>query len=224
MIKVLIADSCELVRVGLRTVFSNSGTISVVGEAISGSELSVKIKSFKPDVVVIDYTSADFDISFVPEAIQQNKNVKFMAITHLHNGNSIINAMKSGILSHVKKDCGIDEIVDCVTETSKGNKFFCGNLLDIIRKESIDIDKITAEAFTCAPVILSERELEIISLIADGYTNQQVAEKLFLSAHTVNTHRKNIMAKLGVNNTAGIVMYAVKANLVSPNKYLFAAQ
>ncbi len=224
MINVLIADSCELVRVGLRTVFTESGNIKVVGEAISGSELSAKIKESKPDVVVIDYTSNDFDIAVVPEAVQQNKNVKFMAITHVHNGNSIINAMKSGIISHVKKDCGIEEIVDCVTETSKGNKFFCGNLLDIIRKESIDIDKITAESFTCAPVVLSERELEIISLIADGYTNQQVAEKLFLSAHTVNTHRKNIMAKLGVNNTAGIVMYAVKANLVSPNKYLFAAQ
>ena len=224
MIKVLIADSCELVRVGLRTVFSQNGNIFVVGEAISGIELSAKIKSTKPDVVVIDYTAADFDIAVVPDAIQQNKSVKFMAITLIHNGNSIINAMKSGILSHVKKDCGIDEIVDCVTETSKGNKFFCGNLLDIIRKESIDIDKITSEAFTCSPVILSDRELEIISLIADGYTNQQVAEKLFLSAHTVNTHRKNIMAKLGVNNTAGIVMYAVKANLVSPNKYLFAAQ
>lgn len=224
MIKVLIADSCELVRIGLKTVFGTNGQIKVVGEAISGEELSSKIKSSEPDVVVIDYTSADFDIAVVPEAIQQNKNVKFMAITHVHNGNSIINAMKSGIISHVKKDCGIEEIVDCVTETSKGNKFFCGNLLDIIRKESIDIDKITAESFTCAPVILSERELEIISLIADGYTNQQVAEKLFLSAHTVNTHRKNIMSKLGVNNTAGIVMYAVKSNLVSPNKYLFAAQ
>jgi DNA-binding CsgD family transcriptional regulator len=63
--------------------------------------------------------------------------------------------------------------------------------------------------------------MEIITLIAEGYTNQEIAEKLFISAHTVNTHRKNIMGKLGINNTAGIVMYAVKSNLVSPNKYLF---
>ncbi len=224
MIKVLIADSSELVRIGLRSVFANTKKINVVGEAHFGKELSEKIAASNPDVVVIDYTSTDFNLDVIPEAIQNNKQVKFVAITHVHTGNSIINAIKSGIISHVKKDCGIEEIVDSVIETSKGNKFFCGTLLDIIKKESIDIEKVATDTLTCAPVILSERELEIISLIADGYTNQQVAEKLFLSAHTVNTHRKNIMQKLGVNNTAGIVMYAVKANLVSPNKYLFSAQ
>ena len=61
-------------------------------------------------------------------------------------------------------------------------------------------------------------------MIAEGYTNAQIADKLFLSAHTVNTHRKNIMSKLGVKNTAGIVMYAVKSNLISPNKFLFTAE
>jgi DNA-binding CsgD family transcriptional regulator len=71
-------------------------------------------------------------------------------------------------------------------------------------------------------VNISERELEIIKLIAEGYTNVEIAEKLFLSPHTVNTHRKNILQKLGINNTAAIVMYAVKTNLVSPNKFLFA--
>jgi len=78
------------------------------------------------------------------------------------------------------------------------------------------------DSFTCEAVILSERENEIIVHIAEGLTNEQIAEQLFLSKHTVNTHRKNIMAKLGVKNTAGIVMYAVKMNLISPNKFLFA--
>jgi DNA-binding NarL/FixJ family response regulator len=71
--------------------------------------------------------------------------------------------------------------------------------------------------------MLSEREQEIITLIAEGMTNAVISEKLFLSKHTVNTHRKNIMAKLGVKNTAGIVMYAVKERYTSPNKYLFSA-
>jgi DNA-binding CsgD family transcriptional regulator len=71
-------------------------------------------------------------------------------------------------------------------------------------------------------VSITERELEIITLIAEGYTNVEIAEKLFLSPHTVNTHRKNILQKLGVNNTAAIVMYAVKTQLVSPNKFLFS--
>jgi DNA-binding CsgD family transcriptional regulator len=86
------------------------------------------------------------------------------------------------------------------------------------------VNDIDFESFTCEPVILSDRENEIIILIAEGLTNGQIAEQLFLSNHTINTHRKNIMAKLGVKNTAGIVMYAVKSDLISPNKFLFAAE
>jgi DNA-binding NarL/FixJ family response regulator len=71
---------------------------------------------------------------------------------------------------------------------------------------------------------ISQRELEIIQLIAEGYTNTEIAEKLFLSTHTVNTHRKNIMQKLGINNTAALVMFAVKMELVHPNKFLFAQE
>ena len=123
----------------------------------------------------------------------------------------------------MKKDCDIAEIIDSVYETAKGNKFFCGTILETIKNESIDINKAEFKSLACAPVAITERELEIITLIAEGYTNQEIAEKLFLSTHTINTHRKNIMSKLGVANTAGIVMYAVKCNLVSPNKYLFAA-
>ena len=85
------------------------------------------------------------------------------------------------------------------------------------------MEDIDFESFSCEPVLLSERENQIIVFIAEGKTNAQIAETLFLSNHTINTHRKNIMAKLGVKNTAGIVMYAVKTELISPNKFLFAA-
>lgn len=105
-----------------------------------------------------------------------------------------------------------------------GNQFFCGQILETIQRANIDVEDINLENFSCEPVVLSERELEIIVKIAEGFTNGQIAELLHLSTHTVNTHRKNIMAKLGVKNTAGIVMYAVKSNLVSPNKFLFASE
>ncbi|MCE2865543.1 MAG: helix-turn-helix transcriptional regulator, partial [Cryomorphaceae bacterium] len=95
-------------------------------------------------------------------------------------------------------------------------------ILETIQKSNIDISELQTDDFSCGPVVLSERENEIITLIAEGQTNEQIAELLFLSKHTVNTHRKNIMAKLGVKNTAGIVMYAVKTALVSPNRFLFA--
>jgi DNA-binding CsgD family transcriptional regulator len=109
-------------------------------------------------------------------------------------------------------------------ETFNGNKFFCGQILETIQRANIDVNDIDFDSFTCEPVVLSDRENEIIKLIAEGNTNPQIADLLFLSSHTVNTHRKNIMTKLGVKNTAGIVMYAVKTNLVSPNKFLFAPE
>jgi DNA-binding CsgD family transcriptional regulator len=84
------------------------------------------------------------------------------------------------------------------------------------------VNDLELTEFNCEAVSITERELEIITLIAEGYTNVEIAEKLFLSPHTVNTHRKNILQKLGVNNTAAIVMYAVKTQLVSPNKFLFS--
>jgi DNA-binding NarL/FixJ family response regulator len=77
-------------------------------------------------------------------------------------------------------------------------------------------------ALTCNGIRISARESEIISLIAEGMTNKQIAESLFLSAHTVITHRKNIMNKLGLNNTAALVLFAIKQNLISPNKFLFS--
>jgi DNA-binding NarL/FixJ family response regulator len=109
-----------------------------------------------------------------------------------------------------------------VRETAAGGRFFCGQILNTIRKESIDVNDLELTEFNCEAVSITERELEIITLIAEGYTNVEIAEKLFLSPHTVNTHRKNILQKLGVNNTAAIVMYAVKTQLVSPNKFLFS--
>ncbi|MGZ3933249.1 MAG: response regulator transcription factor, partial [Bacteroidia bacterium] len=77
-------------------------------------------------------------------------------------------------------------------------------------------------SFSCNGVTVTEREIEIVKLIAEGYSNKQIADKLVLSTHTVNTHRKNIMNKLAVNNTAGIVMFAVKNNLLETNHFLFS--
>jgi DNA-binding NarL/FixJ family response regulator len=133
-----------------------------------------------------------------------------------------VNALRAGVTSYIKKDCDVHEIVDSIRETAKGGRFFCGQILEAIRREAIDVNDLDIVELSCEPVVISDRELEVIKLIAEGYTNVEIAEKLFLSPHTVNTHRKNIMQKLGVNNTAAIVMYAVKSQLVSPNKFLFS--
>ena len=223
MVSLILADSNELIRIGLRTVFKGS-EFQVIGEATSTKELLSQVKSFKPDVVLIDYTSDGFTIDAVPEIKSIYNNIKFVGITPLQTAQTLVHAVKSGVTSYIKKDCSLEEIKNAVIETSKNNSFFCGTILETIRNEKINIDEIDEIDFSCDPVSLSEREREIITLIAEGMTNATISEKLFLSKHTVNTHRKNIMAKLGVKNTAGIVMYAVKEKYTSPNKYLFSAE
>jgi DNA-binding NarL/FixJ family response regulator len=220
--KLILADSNELIRVGLRTIFNSNKDIEIVGEAKESSELLELLKSFGSDVILIDYTSPGFDIDIVPKVINQYPSVKFVAITPEQSAQTLVDALRSGVKSYVKKDCDISEIINAIKETEQGNKFFCGQILETIQRAQINVEDIDFESFSCEPVLLSERESEIIKLIAEGQTNAQIAEILFLSNHTINTHRKNIMSKLGVKNTAGIVMYAVKTQLVSPNKFLFA--
>lgn len=223
MISVILADSNELIRIGLRTVFRET-EFQIIGEANNTEELLSQIVSFKPDVVLIDYTSDGFNIDAVPAAKAICDTVKFVGITPLQTAQTLVHAIKSGVTSYIKKDCSLEEIKNAVIETSQNNNFFCGTILETIRSEGINVDAIDEVDFSCDPVMLSEREQEIITMIAEGMTNAVISEKLFLSKHTVNTHRKNIMAKLGVKNTAGIVMYAVKEKYTSPNKYLFSAE
>ena len=220
---IIIADSNDLVRIGLRTILSSEKNLEIIGEARDNQELKQQIKNFGTDLVLIDYTSAGFDIDIIHTILASNSKIKFIAITPEQSAQTLVDALRSGVKSYVKKDCDVGEIINAVKETGRGNKFFCGQILETIQRASIDVNDIDFESFSCEPVVLSERELEIVALIAEGLTNTQIAEQLFLSTHTINTHRKNIMAKLGVKNTAGIVMYAVKTSLVSPNKFLFAA-
>ena len=221
-INVVIADSNQIIRCGLMSILQSETHVQVVGEAEHEIALLDLVSAFRPDVVLIDFLSKGFSIDTVPQVRNIHPKVRFVAITHEQSGHTIVNALRAGIDSYVKKDCDIHEIIDSVKETGLGGKFFCGQILESIRKESINVDDLNIREFSCEPVNLSPREVEVITLIAEGYTNNQIAEKLFLSAHTVTTHRKNIMQKLGANNTAAIVMYAVKSQLVSPNKFLFS--
>lgn len=222
--RVVIADGNNLMRIGLRTVLNTLHPVKVIGEAKSSEELLECLKNFDADVVVIDYTSDNFEIDVIPKALHKKPNLRFLAITPEQSAQTVVDALRSGVQSYVKKDCDLGEILDAVKETGEGKKFFCGQILETIQRAAIDINGIDVDALSCEPVSLSEREVQIIKMIAEGLTNAQIAEELFLSNHTINTHRKNILSKLGIKNTAGIVMYAVKMNLVSPNKFLFAGE
>ena len=219
---VILADSNDLMREGMRSTLSAQTDLPIISEAINSEELCEQVQSSSPSMVILDFTSEGFTIDVVSKIKSIKPDVRFIAITPEQNAQTLIDALRLGVNSYVKKNCALDEIVNAVIETSRGNKFFCGQILETIQRAEIDVDHLDFDPLNCDPVILSERENEIIKLVAEGNTNGKIAELLFLSNHTVNTHRKNIMAKLGVKNTAGIVMYAVKMNIVSPNRFLFS--
>ena len=221
--RLLLADSNQLIRVGLKSTLSGLAEVHAIVEISNGKQLIDFAQQGGIAVVLIDYTAEGFDINDVIASLRLNPSLKFIGLTYLQSPQTLVDALRGGVMSYIKKDCDLQEISDAVIETAKGNKFFCGKILETISKANLDVDDIDHGVLTCDPVLMSDRENEIIVLIAEGYTNDEIAEMLFLSKHTVNTHRKNILFKLGVKNTAGIVMYAVKTQLVSPNKFLFAA-
>lgn len=219
-IKILIADNSYLIREGLRSIISGIKEFKFVGEVEKAEDIAEKILLYQPNVLVIDYTSPFFCIQDLQIIHQKFPATNILAITNPETKTTISQAIENGVVSYLLKDCGKDEIIEAIQNTARGQKFFCGKILDIVIK---DKDVIPSEKISCDGVKLSSREVEIIQLVAEGMSNKEIADRLFLSVHTITTHRKNIMSKLGVNNTAGLVMFAIRQNLIKQNKFLFAS-
>ncbi|MDE0917341.1 MAG: response regulator transcription factor [Flavobacteriales bacterium] len=219
---IIIADSSTIGRIGLNAIINTMDGFDVAGEAENNEDVFALIEKNIPHIVIIDFLSDGFDIETVVRIRRSFPKVKLLAITPLQSGATLTSALRAGIDSYIKKSCDIPEVIDAIEKTSEGDSFYCGKILKKIRKESIDITDLDVVDYSCEAIGLSKREKEVLGLIAEGHTNAKIAELLFLSSHTVTTHRKNIMQKLGVRNTAGIVMYAVKSGIVSPNRFLFS--
>tara|TARA_B110000027_G_scaffold30126_1_gene33238 strand:- start:125 stop:808 length:684 start_codon:yes stop_codon:yes gene_type:complete len=217
---IVIADNSELILNGLKSILQ-----PLVGEGIVSftkfPPLKEYLKATKNILLIIDYTSKGFSLNKVLELKNKYPKMLVMALTPYTNAQTIVQAVEAGIESHIKKECSVQEIKDAFNATSGGTKFFCDDIVAQMRKENINPKNIDFKSLDPNPVSLSDRELQIVQFIAEGYTNSQIAAIVYLSNHTVNTHRKNIMKKLGVNNTAGIVMYAVKEQMVTPNQFSF---
>lgn len=222
-VRLLFADQSELALIGLRSIFSEVPRVELVGEAQDPIELMAQLVRVKPDVVLVDHTAKGFGPDAIREGLQRSKRSRFVAITPDPSKMALMNALRGGVHSYIKKDCDVQEIIDAVLRTADGERFFCGQIIEAIERASLDLKKVTDQPLTCDPVVITRREAEIIALIAEGDSYTKIATRLHLSAHTVKTHRKKIMQKLGVNSTAGLVLYAVKNGMVSPNHFLFNA-
>lgn len=205
--KVFIAESSFLVREGLKSVIRNVPGASLVGEAENSGELIPMLVNASPDILFINYASPLIVESDVELIMNTLPHIKVIGITDRPERTSVMRYIKNGIDGHLLYSCDFQEISDSMNYTLKGERFFCGKVIEVIDKEN------SQKSFTCEGIKLSKRELEVIGLVARGYSNKQIAEEMFLSVHTVLTHRKNLMSKLGLKNTAGLVIYAVQNGL-----------
>ena len=219
MISIAIIDNSTIVRMGLRSLLENQANFQIVFEAGEKEILFKKLETKHPDIILFDYTSKSFSINDIAKIKLVSPTSKTIGITHAPQKEEINEALKNGLISHIKKDCPPEEIIESIEETHNNKHFFCGEVLNELKKDEIIPSNTKKD---CSPISLSDREMDVVKLISEGYTNAQIAVVLHISNHTVNTHRKNIMRKLGVGNTAGIVLFAVKTNLVSPDKFIFS--
>lgn len=224
MTKVLIADKNYLSRVGAELLISSLKGFELLPSVITNLEdLSKKVSSSCPDILILDFYSFNLSASDIRSLSRKNKNLKILAITEALSSTEMNNALNSGVNSYLLKECDREEIIEAIIATLNNERFLCGKVTSVLTSvPEVEQTKALIRTYSCEGFGVTEREIEIIKYIAEGLSNKQIADKLSLSTHTVNTHRKNIMNKLDVNNTAGIVMFAVKNQLLETNHFLFS--
>ncbi|MBK9283346.1 MAG: response regulator transcription factor [Sphingobacteriaceae bacterium] len=223
MVKVLIADKNYLTRVGLELLVGELNGFDLLPTVCGDIQsLESQLEISKPNLLIADFLSLGISIGGLKKLIQKYNRTKFVVITELLNKPDLKKVLDSGTFGFLTKDCDKTEILESISSTLKGEKFVCSKILSILTTAPEIVESPSyIKSIGCHGVSVTNREIEIIIAIAEGLSNKLIADKLSLSTHTVNTHRKNIMSKLGVSNTAGVVMFAVKNKLLETNFELF---
>lgn len=207
MIDVLIADNQTLTREGIKATLTNIVDINIIGSAAYSIELEQLIIKHQPKVVILDPNySQRFTVDDIKKIRLKHGTVRILVLSNRQNRESIQELIDLGIKNYVFKECSREELVHAIYSAAKGEQFFCKNTF-----ETLFGNKLLPEKDDTLPQ-LSSRETELIHLIAEGLTNKEIAEKLFLSVHTIKTHRKNIIKKLGFTfkNTAELSLLLQK--------------
>ncbi|HEX2936928.1 MAG TPA: response regulator transcription factor [Bacteroidales bacterium] len=207
MIKVLLADDHKIFRESLRKMLVSEGIADVLAEAADGKQLLDLLEEYTPDVVIMDISMPVMDgVETSKKALQKNPHLKILTLSSFGDEKYYYKMVEAGVKGFVIKSSGISELEQAITEIHEGGCWFSNELL---RKVIVNIGKLPAKEME-----ISDREIETLKLICDGLTNDQIAEKLHLSPETIKWHRNNLLSKTGCNNTAALVMYAIKNGLI----------
>ena len=209
MIRIALVDDHSLFRRGLKMLLSSHADFEVVAEASSGEEFLELMDAVRPDVVFLDYSMGGISGAETTErALERMPELKVISLTMFGDNAYYSRMATSGAKGFLLKDSEFDEVVEAVRTVCDGGTYFSALLLESLSHSLRSVENIDERD------MLSEREVEILVGICQGLSTQEIADKLFLSKRTVDTHRANILEKTGSNNTASLVVYAIKNNLV----------
>ena len=210
-IRVLIADDHPVVRKGLWSCLSAKTNFKVVGEASDGVDAIQKVKELAPDVVLMDIDMPQKDGLEVTNVLRkQSPNVKVLILSMQSNRDTVLRIIKAGARGYVLKDAPTDELVRAIESVNAGEAFFSPSVAQIALNQYLtDTDETKPLAK------LSERESEVVALIAEGKSNKEIAMHLGIGVRTIETHRERIMRKLDIHSVAGLTRFAIANGLIT---------
>ncbi|MBP7496137.1 MAG: response regulator transcription factor [Bacteroidales bacterium] len=211
-IKVLLVDDHEIVYMGVEKLLSSSENIKLVGIAKDGEDALLKVKKLAPDIVLLDINLPKMNgIKVTEEIIKKNPATKIILHTSYVDEEYIVKGFEVGAMGYVPKNFNPDQLVEAIEMVYNGKRYIKGLVSEVLmnsffkKEEKKDMVQSTN---------LTERELEVLKYIIKGLTNNDIAQELYISVRTVEVHKANIMKKLSINNTAELVVYAIKNGLV----------
>lgn len=212
-VKILLADDHKITRQGLRSLLEKEPDMEVVAEAEEGRTAVRLVRELLPDVVVMDVSMPDLNgMEATHQIVAEHPNVKVIALS-IHSDNLFVSEMlKSGASGYLLKDCAFEELARAIHVVVDGKTYLSPAVSGVV----VD-DYLHRLARTESPSseVLTDREREVLQLIAEGESTKQVALKLHISVKTVETHRRQIMSKLDIHTIAELTKYAIRKGLTS---------
>jgi DNA-binding NarL/FixJ family response regulator len=209
-VKILIVDDHKIVRLGIKSYLVGNDNFIVCGEAENAENIIKTTKENAPDIILMDIVMPGLSgIEATKKLKKEYPDIKVLILTSNTDQNSIIESVEAGADGFLSKEASKDEFINALNHISKGEKYFGKTSISIVNaylNKSENADKLKSK--------LSTREVEIVSLFCAGLSYKEIADKLFLSPRTVETHKINILAKLDLKTTVDIVKYAIKNNII----------
>lgn len=211
---VLIADDHAVVRDGLRAILEATGTATVVGVAGSGREAIEQARALRPEVVLMDIAMPDLNGIEATERLRRAlPDVKVIILSMHATSEHVFRALRAGALGYLVKESAGSEVVEAVRAVAAGRRYLSQRIADLVVDGYL---RGHDDSHRESPIDrLSEREREVLQLVAEGNSSAEIGKLLFLSPKTVDTYRSRLMAKLGVSNLAGLIRFAVEHGITT---------